>query len=45
LWGKNITDDEYLISVFPAVADPTSTSFFGYPNPFKSYGLTLNYSF
>jgi iron complex outermembrane receptor protein len=45
LWGKNITDDEYLISVFPAVADPTETSFFGYPNPFKSYGLTLNYSF
>jgi hypothetical protein len=45
LWGKNITDDEYLISVFPAVADPTATSFFGYPNPFKSYGLTLNYSF
>ena len=45
LWGKNITDDEFLVSVFPAVADPTSTSFFGYPNAFKSYGVTLNYSF
>ena len=45
LWGKNITNDEFLVSVFPAVADPTSTSFFGYPNAFKSYGVTLNYSF
>jgi hypothetical protein len=45
LWGKNITNDEFLVSVFPAVADPTSTSFFGYPNAFKSYGVTLNYSY
>ena len=27
-WGKNINDDKYLISAFPAVADPTSSSFF-----------------
>ena len=26
-WGKNINDDKYLISAFPAVADPTSSSF------------------
>ena len=45
LWGKNINDDEFLTTIFPAVADPTSTSFFGYPNAFKSYGLTLNYTF
>jgi len=45
LWGKNINDDEFLTTIFPAVADPTSTSFFGYPNAFKTYGLTLNYSF
>ena len=45
LWGKNINDDEFLTTIFPATADPTSTSFFGYPNAFKTYGLTLNYSF
>ena len=45
VWGKNINDDEFLTTIFPAVADPTSTSFFGYPNAFKSYGLTLNYMF
>tara|TARA_B100001109_G_C18857999_1_gene472624 strand:- start:104 stop:2533 length:2430 start_codon:yes stop_codon:yes gene_type:complete len=44
-WGKNINDDEYLISAFPAVADPTFTTFFGYPNAYSSYGLTLNYMF
>lgn len=44
-WGKNITDDKYLISAFPAVADPTSSTFFGYPNAYRSYGLTINYMF
>jgi outer membrane receptor protein involved in Fe transport len=44
-WGKNINDDKYLISAFPAVADPTSSSFFGYPNAYRSYGLTINYMF
>ena len=44
-WGKNINDDEYLISAFPAVADPTFTTFFGYPNAYRSYGLTINYMF
>ncbi len=45
LWGKNINDDEFLTSLFPATADPSQTSFFGYPNAYKTYGLTLNYSF
>jgi len=45
LWGKNINDDEFLTTVFPATADPSQTSFFGYPNAYKTYGLTLNYSF
>ena len=45
LWGKNINDDEYLTSAFIGVADLSETTFFGYPNSFKSYGLTLNYSF
>ena len=44
-WGKNINDDKYLISAFPAVADPTSSTFFGYPNAYRSYGLTVNYMF
>ena len=45
LWGKNINDDEFLTSAFIGVADLSETTFFGYPNSFKSYGLTLNYSF
>ena len=45
VWGKNINDDRYLISAFPAVADPTFTTFFGYPNAYSSYGATLNYKF
>ena len=27
-YGKNINDDKYLISAFPAVADPTFINFF-----------------
>ncbi len=45
LWGKNINDDEYLTSAFVAVADLSETTFFAYPNSFKTYGITLNYSF
>ena len=44
-WAKNINDDKYLISAFPAVADPTESTFFGYPNAYRSYGLTVNYMF
>ncbi len=45
VWGKNINDDEYLTSAFVAVADLSETTFFGYPNAYKRYGVTLNYSF
>ena len=45
LWGKNINDDEYLTSAFVAVADLSETSFFGYPNNYATYGMTLNYTF
>ena len=45
VWGKNINDDEYLTSAFVAVADLSETTFFGYPNSYKTYGVTLNYSF
>ncbi len=39
LWGRNLTDDEYLMSAFPSVAQPGSFS--GYPNPPRTYGLTI----
>ena len=39
LWGRNITDDEYLLSAFPSVAQ--NGSFSGYPNQPRTYGLTL----
>ena len=44
-WGKNINDDEFIQSAFEAVADLSYTTYFGYPNNFKTYGLTINYSF
>ena len=39
LWGRNLTDDQYLISAFPTTVQPGS--FDGYPNQPRSYGLTL----
>ena len=27
------------------IADPTFTTFFGYPNAYRSYGITINYMF
>jgi outer membrane receptor protein involved in Fe transport len=43
LWGRNIFDDEYLLSAFPSVAQTGSIS--GYPNQPATYGLTLKYNF
>ena len=45
LYGQNINDDEYLTSAFVAVTDFTSTTYFGYPNNYATYGLTVNYQF
>ena len=45
IWGKNINDDKFLTSAFIGVADLSETTFYGYPNSFKSYGMTINYSF
>ena len=45
LYGNNINDDEYLTSTFPEVGDPLASSFNGYPNAPKTYGITFNYSF
>jgi iron complex outermembrane receptor protein len=39
IWGRNLTDDDYLISAFPAVAQAGSYS--GYPNQPRTYGITL----
>ena len=39
LWGRNLNNDEYLMSAFPSVAQ--AGSFSGYPNPPRTYGLTV----
>ena len=39
LWGRNINNDEYLLSAFPAVAQAGSYS--GYPNQPRTYGITI----
>ena len=39
VWGRNLTDDDYLLSAFPAVAQGISVS--GYPNQPRTYGITL----
>ncbi len=43
VWGRNITDDEHLLSAFPTVVQ--TGSFSGYPNPPRTYGLTVRKSF
>ena len=42
LWGRNITNDEYLLSAFPSVAqDNPPGAYSGYPNQPRTYGITL----
>ncbi len=42
LWGRNITNDEYLLSAFPSVAQNVPPgAYSGYPNQPRTYGLTL----
>ncbi|MEM1403493.1 MAG: TonB-dependent receptor [Pseudomonadota bacterium] len=43
LWGRNLNNDEYLLSAFPSVAQ--AGSFSSYPNQPRTYGLTLKYNF
>jgi outer membrane receptor protein involved in Fe transport len=47
LWGRNLTDDEFLQSAFPTtfqnLAQPFTYS--GYPNQPRTYGLTLRMYF
>ena len=42
LWGRNINNDEYLLSAFPSVAqDNPPGAYSGYPNQPRTYGLTI----
>ncbi len=43
LWGRNINDDEYLITAFPSVAQAGSIS--TYPNQPRTYGVTFRTRF
>jgi outer membrane receptor protein involved in Fe transport len=43
VYGRNLTDDEYLIQSFPSVAQLNSVS--GYPNQPRTYGLTIRKNF
>ncbi len=43
LWGRNIFNDEYLLSAFPGAAQPGI--FLGYPNPPRTYGISLRQDF
>ncbi|MDJ0908071.1 MAG: TonB-dependent receptor [Woeseiaceae bacterium] len=43
LWGRNLTDDEYLLSAFPSVFQAGSLS--GYANEPRTYGVTLRKHF
>jgi len=43
LWGRNITDDQYLLSSFPTVLQ--TGSFSGYPSQPRTYGLTIGKKF
>jgi outer membrane receptor protein involved in Fe transport len=42
-WGRNLFNDEYLLSAFPSVAQLGSYS--GYPNQPRTYGVTLSSRF
>ena len=44
IWGRNITNDEYLQSAFPTTVQPGG-NYSGYPNQPRTYGVTLSYFF
>lgn len=43
VWGRNLTDNRYLLSIFDSVAQPYSIS--GYTNQPRTYGATVRYKF
>lgn len=43
IWGRNVFNDEYPLSVFPSVAQ--AGSFSGYPSAPRTYGASLRFNF
>ncbi|WP_128893127.1 TonB-dependent receptor [Erythrobacter sp. HKB08] len=43
LWGRNLTNDRYLTTIFPGVAQSQTIS--GYPNAPRTYGGTVRFKF
>jgi iron complex outermembrane recepter protein len=43
VWGRNITNDQFLLSIFPSVAQNGSVS--GYPNQPRTFGGTVRFTF
>ncbi len=43
IWGRNITNDRFLLSAFPSVAQ--TGSFSGYPNQPRTFGGTARFTF
>ena len=43
LWGRNLLDDEYILTVFDGVAQSDTVS--GYPNQPRTYGGTVRFRF
>ncbi|QFT78437.1 TonB-dependent receptor [Erythrobacter sp. THAF29] len=43
VWGRNLTDDEYITTVFDSVAQAGSVS--GYPNAPRTYGGVVRFKF
>ena len=43
LWGRNLTNDDYIIQSFPSVAQQFSVS--GYPSQPRTYGVTVRKNF
>ena len=43
VWGRNLTNAQYLTTIFPAVAQAGSVS--GYPSQPRTYGGTVRFKF
>jgi outer membrane receptor protein involved in Fe transport len=43
IWGRNLTNDRYILSIFDSVAQAGAIS--GYPNQPRTYGASARYRF
>jgi len=43
VWGRNLTDDRFITTVFDGVAQSGTVS--GYPNQPRTYGVTAGFKF